>query len=147
MNQDITYRILIFDDDEPIRKVLWRYFDHRGYDVFVFPQARSCPILDLHECPCPRYEVCADLIVSDLNMPFVRGIDFLEHQISKGCKVKNLALMTGELQLPDRERADKLGIRVFLKPFRLADMEKWVAEAEATIPNNRKLSDLHLGRK
>jgi CheY-like chemotaxis protein len=87
------------------------------------------------------------LIISDLNMPFVRGLDFLEQQISKGCKVRNLALMTGELQNADRARADRLGIRVFEKPFRIADIEKWADEAEAAIPLNRKLSDWYLGRK
>ncbi len=147
MNQDITYRILIFDDEKSIRDLLWRYFDHRGYEVFTFPHPRSCPICELHECICPLDVVCADLIISDLNMPFVKGLDFLEQQMSKGCKVKNLALMTGELQYADRERADRLGIRVFVKPFRLADIEKWAVEMEAATPSNRKLSDWHLGRK
>ena len=147
INQNIKYRILIFDDEESIRDVLWRYFNHRGYEVFTFPHARACPISELHECICPVYEVCADLIISDLNMPFVRGLDFLEQQISKGCKVKNLALMSGELQESDSERADKLGIRIFLKPFRLADIGKWAAEAGAAISSNRKLFDWHLGRK
>jgi hypothetical protein len=38
-------------------------------------------------------------------------------------------------------------IRVFEKPFRIADIEKWADEAEAAIPVNRKLSDWYLGRK
>jgi DNA-binding NtrC family response regulator len=147
MNENITYRILIFDDDQSIRDLLWNCFDHRGYEVFTFPHPRSCPICELHECQCPLNAACTDLIISDLNMPFVRGLDFLEQQISKGCKVRNLALMTGELQNADRARADRLGIRVFEKPFRIADIEKWADEAEAAIPVNRKLSDWYLGRK
>jgi DNA-binding NtrC family response regulator len=146
MDENITYRILIFDDDSSIRDLLWNYFDHRGYEVFTFPHPRSCPICELHECMCPLDAACADLIISDLNMPYVRGLDFLAQQISKGCKVRNLALMTGELQAADREQAERLGVRVFEKPFRLADIEKWAEEAEAAIPRSRKLSNWYLSQ-
>jgi hypothetical protein len=55
--------------------------------------------------------------------------------------------MTGELQDADRERADRLNIRVFEKPFRVADIEKWADEAEAAISRNRKLSNWYTGQK
>ena len=147
MNRNITFRILIFDDDESIRDMLWRYFDRRGYEVFTFPHPRSCPICEISECTRPLAESCADLIITDLNMPFMRGLDFLQQQRSKGCKVKNLALMTADLEEADRSRAKELGVTVFEKPFLLADLEKWANEAEATIPPNRKLADWHLGHR
>ena len=143
MDHDTTYRILIFEDDESIRKILWHFFDHRGYEVFTFPHPRSCPICDISKCTCPTSESCADFIITDLNMPFMEGIDFIEQQISKGCKVKNLALMSGDLSGPVMERADELGVKVFPKPFKIADMERWVIDAEAKIPQNRELSDWH----
>ncbi|HUO77271.1 MAG TPA: response regulator [Thermodesulfovibrionales bacterium] len=147
MNQDITYRILIFDDDAFIRDVLWRIFNKRGFEVFTFPHPRSCPICEVLACTCALNEACADLIITDLNMPFMRGLDFLEQQKSKGCKVKNLALMAAALQEEDRARATELGIRVFEKPFQLADIKKWAAEAEAKISPRRGLTNWHLGHR
>jgi DNA-binding NtrC family response regulator len=146
VDPDAAYRILIFDDDKSIREILWHFFDHKGYEVFTFPHPRSCPINDISSCTCPLTESCADFIITDLNMPFLRGIDFIEQQISKGCKVKNLALMTGDPGDPARERAEKFGVKVFTKPFRLADVEKWITDSEVKIPMNRKLSDWHLKR-
>jgi CheY-like chemotaxis protein len=106
-----------------------------------------CPICEISECTCPLTEACADLIISDLNMPFLGGLDFFEQQISKGCRVRNLALISGDLQDTDKKRAGRLGIVVFKKPFRLADIEKWASAAEAGIPASRRLSDWHLGRQ
>jgi CheY-like chemotaxis protein len=125
-------------------EILWYFFDHKGYEVFTFPHPRSCPIGKIHECTCPLTESCADFIITDLNMPFIKGIDFIEQQLSKGCKVRNLALMSGDLRDPDRKRAEKLGVKVFTKPFKVKDIEKWVTEAEARVPLDRKLSDWFL---
>lgn len=147
MTVDITYRVLIFDDDESIRDLLWRYFDHRGYEVFTFPNPRSCPICEASICDCPVGESCADLIITDLNMPFMKGLDFIEQQLSKGCKVKNLALITGDLIASDGRRAERLGMRVFKKPFRLKDIEQWVSEAEQKVRPTRKLADWYLGQR
>ena len=146
MNIKNPYRILIFDDDKFIREILWHFFDHRGYEVFTFPHPRSCPICEVSTCTCPLTESCTDFILTDLNMPFLKGLDFIEQQISKGCKVKNIALMTGDLNASDRERADEHGVKIFKKPFQIKDIEKWTTKAEARIPLNRKLSDWHLPR-
>jgi DNA-binding NtrC family response regulator len=147
MTVDITYRVLIFDDNESIRDILWRYFDHRGYEVFTFPHPRSCPICETATCECPLNESCADLLITDLNMPFMKGLDFIEQQLSKGCRVKNHALMTGDLTEPDRYRAERLGIRVFEKPFDLEDIEQWASEAEQKVSPTRKLADWFLGQR
>ena len=144
MHHKATFRVLIFDDDEAIRKILWQFFDHKGYEVFTFPHPRSCPICEISKCTCPITASCADFIITDLDMPFMKGIDFIEQQVSKGCKVKNIALMSGGLNGPVVTKAEELGVKVFPKPFKIADMERWIREAEAKIPQDRELSDWHL---
>jgi hypothetical protein len=74
-------------------------------------------------------------------MPFVKGIEFLENQLSKGCKVQNLALMSGDLTPDDQQRAESLGIKLFKKPFGLKEIDQWVNYAEKAIPPTRKLAD------
>ena len=97
MDTNQFYRVLVFDDDESTRKLLWEYFDSRKYEVFTFPHPKSCALSDLQSCACPIHQACADIIISDLNMPFMKGLDFLEQQIRKGCKCKHLALMSAEI--------------------------------------------------
>lgn len=141
MNDNRFYRILIFDDDKVIRKILWEYFDSLDYEVFTFPHPKSCALCDIYSCHCPAMEACSDIILTDLNMPFVKGLDFLEQQIKKGCKVKHLALMSGDLTEDDSERAKTLGIKLFEKPFRFTELYDWVEIVQKEIPENRRLTD------
>lgn len=135
------YRVLIFDDDEAIRKVLWALFDSRGYEVFTFPHPRACAICDTLSCLCPLSEACADIIISDLNMPSMKGIDFLERQIRKGCRCKHVALMSGDMTPDDARRAGEMGITLFTKPFLHSALTQWIEDVESSIPEGRKLSD------
>jgi len=93
----MNYRVLIFDDQKEIRQLLWSLFDDRGYEVFTFPHPALCPLSEENQCPCPKEQTCSDLIISDVDMPFKNGLDFIEEQIKKGCKCENIALMSGAL--------------------------------------------------
>ena len=141
MDKNRSYRVLIFDDDNMIRKILWEYFDRRQYEVFTFPHPKSCALCDINSCNCPTHEACADIMISDLNMPFVKGLDFLEQQIKKGCKVSAPALMSGDFLAADAERAKSLGIKLFEKPFKLNELDVWVKNVEKQIPESRLLAD------
>lgn len=147
MTEGIPYRVLVFDDDDSIRNMLWHYFDARGYEVFTFPHPRACPIVTASTCACALNESCADVIISDLNMPFMKGLQFLEQQLSKGCRVKHLALMSGDLTEDDRQRAQSLGITVFKKPFGFQEIDQWVRTAEHAIAPTRQLADWFLRQK
>ena len=141
MSKIKSYRVLIFDDDDQIRKFLWKYFDRKGYEVFTFPYPASCPLYEREICQCPTNQFCSDLILSDLNMPMTKGLDFLEEQIKKGCRCNHLALMSGDLRDEDIKRAKSQGIVLFKKPFQLNKIEEWVKEVESNIPTNRRLSN------
>ena len=147
MDTNRSYRVLIFDDDELMRKLLWEYFDSRKYVVFTFPHPKSCALFDVQSCACPSHQACADIIISDLNMPFMKGLDFLEQQIKKGCKVTHLALMSGDLTNSDSDRAKSLGIKLFNKPFSITEIDEWVEIVEAEVPPDRVLNDLYLDYK
>ena len=115
------------------------FFDDRGYEVFTFPHPKSCGLVDIKTCSCPVSYACADLILTDLNMPFMKGLDFLEHQIKKGCRVRHMALMSGDIDAEVTERAKNLGIMIFEKPFTTKDLEDWIEIAEKDIPEQRRL--------
>lgn len=147
MQAKTPYRILIFDDSEEIRSLLSEFFNKRGYEVFSFPNPAVCPISHEKQCPCPAGQACADFILSDLNMPIQQGIDFLEDQMRKGCKCKNMALMSGDFTENDVVRAKSIGLMLLKKPFGLEELLQWIEGEEKTINPDRKLSDRFFKRE
>jgi DNA-binding response OmpR family regulator len=144
MDNKKPYRILIFDDSEEIRSLLYEFFNRRGYEVFSFPNPSVCPVSHEKICPCPTGEACSDFILSDLNMPVQQGIDFLEGQMRKGCHCKNMALMSGDFTENDVLRAKSLGLRLLKKPFGITEILEWIESIEKTIDPDRQLSDWFL---
>jgi len=141
MEKKKPYRILIFDDSEEIRSLLYEFFNRRGYEVFSFPNPCVCPISHEKICPCPTGEACSDFILSDLNMPVQQGIDFLEGQIRKGCQCNNMTLMSGDFTENDIVRAKSIGLMLLRKPFGITEILEWIVSIEKTIDPDRKLSD------
>ena len=147
MEKKTIYRILIFDDSAEIRSLLYDVFNKRGYEVFSFPNPAACPISHEKICPCPTGEACSDFILSDLNMPVQRGIDFLEEQIGKGCQCNNMTLMSGDFTENDVLRAKSIGLNLLRKPFDITKVFEWIKGIEKTIDPDRKLTDWFLKRK
>lgn len=142
----MNYRALIFDDEKEIRKLLWSFFDNRGYEVFTFPHPGTCPLNDEEVCPCSIEQACTDVILSDVNMPMKTGLAFLEEQIKKGCRCKHFALMSGAFSVRDVSKATSLGIKIIEKPFELTELTDWLDQIEKGIDPQRKLSDWFLKR-
>ena len=54
-----------------------------GYEVLAFPDPGVCPLHTLAHCQCPRSTICADMVISDVNMLSVSGLDFIEDLLHK----------------------------------------------------------------
>ena len=137
-------RAFIIDDDKQMREALTIILKDRGYEVYTFTQAHLCPIyLDKH-CQCPQEHACGDILLSDIDMPRMNGIDFIEHQIKNGCKGirQNKALMSGTWTDEQLNRARKLGCQTFQKPIRLEKLNEWLEECEKRIEPSRKLAEI-----
>lgn len=134
-------RAVIFDDNDLIRRNLWYFFDQRGYEVYTFRGPGICPLHVVRECPCPGDTSCADLIISDVNMLGMNGIDYIEKLIQKGCKLRNLALMSGDFTPADVARAANLGCVLFSKPLDMHAITAWVEVVEQAVLPGRILHD------
>ena len=122
----MAIRILVFDDDELIRITLANFLKQEGYEVASFNQPDHCPLYYSEACTCQEENGCADIIITDLNMPGTSGVNFIEKQLRQGCKVKRIAVMSGDWGDSGLVRAKKLGCMVFKKPFSILDMKKWL---------------------
>jgi CheY-like chemotaxis protein len=128
-------RVLVFDDEEPVRKMLMRILSSRGCEVIAYPSARRCT-----RCIGGPGERCADVLLSDVSMPPVNGLDFVESQRSVGCRCAEIGLMSGSWTRIERERAQALGCRVFPKPLDLGELCGWVEHCAERVGTRRLLA-------
>ena len=136
-------RAVLFDDEPLIRELLWRVFEQRGYEVLTFHDPSPCPLHEIQSCPCPVGTLCADIIISDLKMPNVNGLDFLASLIGKGCQKPRFAMTSGNWTESAIERAEEFGCKVFHKPFNISEIIEWLEEVEPQIPPERELLNWH----
>ena len=134
-------RIIILEDNDAIRNLLSLILKERGYEIHSFSSPAICPLQITPACRCGGEQACVDVIISDLDMPAVTGLQFIENQKRKNCKCRHIALMSGNLTDEVVRRAKKMGCKVFPKPFNLSDIIEWLEEVEASISPNRQLEN------
>jgi DNA-binding response OmpR family regulator len=138
-------RVVIFEDEEALRFALRTLFTQRGYEVFTYPDPGMCPLNAVGECPCPPTTTCADVIISDVQMPTTNGIDFIQQLLEKKCSHPHFALMSGDWTDAAKERAVQLGCKVLSKPFQFVELIEWLQQVERTLSPERRLFDWQHG--
>jgi CheY-like chemotaxis protein len=132
----VRKRAIILDDEYSIRHILGHILSSCGYSVTsysspaeeaIFCNPDGCPMTTgrgelFDECPS-----CAELIITDINMPFISGIEFVRRIRGLGCRARHVAIMSGiwseELML----EAEALGCKTFCKPFSMGKLREWVS--------------------
>jgi CheY-like chemotaxis protein len=110
-------RLLIAEDEQPVRELLARALSQEGHDVEVAPDGAAA--LEQLSAAAPF-----DLLLTDIRMPIMDGIA-LALAAARDHPDLAIVLMTGFAG--ERERAhglDALVHDVVLKPFSLADMKQ-----------------------
>jgi CheY-like chemotaxis protein len=120
--------ILLAEDDAAFRSLLADFLRDDGYEVV---EARNGgELLDYITFSLSHPAVCAraDLLITDLHMPSVDGLDAMASLRHARCLPKTI-VMTGIGSLEEREQARALGAVVVLeKPFSLDDLHDSVAD-------------------
>jgi len=136
-------RVIIFDDEVFILNMLKDFFLMRGYDVLTYNDPTSiCPIYGCGGDRCSSHDRCSDVMITDFNMPGVNGVELLEQQGRKGCKldIRNKAVISGYIDDHHRARVQRLGCTFFQKPFNLHALMEWLAGCELRIDLNQKVA-------
>jgi CheY-like chemotaxis protein len=139
MKPATKFRVILLDDNEAIRSVLSKILADRGYEVLAFHNPAICPLQMVPECQCNENETCTDIIVSDLDMPNMTGLGFIENQMKKNCKCQHVVLMSGNWTEQDLLRAHELGCKTLEKPFPFEEFYEWLDEVEKSIEPTREL--------
>jgi CheY-like chemotaxis protein len=134
-------RVLIFEDNDILRSTLKSLLEELGYEVHTFSNPGMCSQFYSSRQSCLLDDSCSDIIISDVNMPVETGIEFFKSRLNNGCKIKFRALMSAGWNETDLQQAEKIGCRVFHKPFDLEELIKWLDNCRKQIDNKRVLSD------
>ena len=119
--------IVLVDDDPLVLHALGSLFRRKGHAVLTYGNPLECPIYTSTSCPCCPDSKCPDVIISDVDMPDVTGLTFVEAVFNRKCKCKHVALLSGQgIVDEDMKRLAKHGIRFFTKPLDFAEFEAWV---------------------
>ena len=112
--------VLVVDDEEEIRISLEKYLIKHEYRVVTAANGK--------EAYKKYFEEKVDLIVSDIRMPVMDGIELLKI-VKKGNKSVPFILITGFSEILETKNAYELGADGFLsKPFRLKEFIAIVKE-------------------
>lgn len=128
-------RINIFDDDPTNIKLYAAIVSARNYEVYANDRAVVCPVYATPVEGCGRLKPCADIILTDNQMPQMTGIEMLLEQQRRGCRIdiRNKAVASADFDTAQRKIVEGLGCAVFHKPFRLNDIVAWLDDCERRV--------------
>ncbi len=115
-------KILIVDDEENILSALKRLFRRENYQIFTAESGEEgLKILDEHE---------VDLIISDLKMPSMNGVEFLTKAKQKNSDALRI-MLTGHADLKSVIDAIDQGevYRFLLKPWNNDELKMTIRQA------------------
>lgn len=126
-------RIIIFDDEIFILSLLDSFFSKLGYEVLTYNEPVVCPVYKNQE-KCLKNSPCADVVITDFDMPRMNGLQLLDAQTQRGCNldIRNKAVMSGRLH-PELVDGARPGYAFFMKPFTFSEISDWIGECEKRI--------------
>ena len=124
-------RVLVAEDDDALRGVLVEALEGEGYEV---TEGGGGEELVASLTP-PRGHVDGhfDLIVSDIRMPDMTGLEMLEILRDMGARIP-VVLITAFGSAHDHEEAERLGALILDKPF---EVEELLDAVIAQVPTHR----------
>lgn len=128
MRGDKKLKVIVFEDDPVISKLFKDLFVFQCHDVLSFTEPTVCPLFKKTECDCPKDSPCADVLIADMEMRCMSGLDLFKNQRTYGCKAlgENKLLLGERLTTEQKNAVDEIGCRFIKKPFNAYEIVKWL---------------------
>ena len=128
------YSVLIVDDEPIIRRGIKNVIDWKSRDMVVAGDARNGrEALEVFEKLNP------DIVVTDINMPEIDGLELSEILLERNPKLK-IIILTGYDDFEYAKKACSLGITEYiLKPIEIDDLVNALEKAKKEIENENKI--------
>jgi len=126
------FKAIVIDDVELCRDFLADVLEDRGYSVAKYAFAQSSPFCRQAGEKCKADQPCADLLLTDNRMPLLSGLEMIEKQQARGCKMVagHRAVLSGCWSREDLQKAQVLGCQTFEKPYDLKGIDDWLTACE-----------------
>ncbi|MGB2924330.1 MAG: response regulator transcription factor [Limnothrix sp.] len=123
-------RVLVVDDDPILRKILQNFLAQKGYQIEV--AASGDAALEVWE----QYQ--PDLIVSDVNMPSMDGLEFCRRlRAMPSGQLVPFIFLSGQDELEDRLKGHSSGADDYVtKPF---EMQELLAKIERQLERTQRI--------
>ena len=120
-------RALVVDDDAPIRKLIVRLLEKRGYEVSEAETGESAMALALDRRP--------GIVICDTGVPGMTGFDLYRQLAARDAAgAPRFLFISGEKTSALPADADVAGVPVLSKPFTATDLETALLEAGIGAP-------------
>ncbi|MBS7070346.1 MAG: response regulator, partial [Streptococcus parasanguinis] len=127
------YEIMIVEDEELIRQGLTSLVDYEQFGMTVTNQAENG-----REAWEKFQDRPADILLTDINMPQMNGLD-LAHHVKEQSPSCHIIFLTGYDDFEFARKAIKLGADDYLlKPFSKDDIEEMLAKVKGKLDKERK---------
>ncbi len=137
-------RAIIYDDEIILLDLFKRWMVQRGYEVLTFSEPNACPLYGKHSDTCTQKYKCADVVITDFKMPKMTGLELLQSQRQRGCKldVKQKAVISGDIERKNKKMILEMGVTFFQKPLIIPEFSEWLSQCEKRIDLSVPLSPL-----
>lgn len=132
-------RALVFDDNLIGRRLLTEILQEKQFKVNAFSSPTDFPPVK-EIVKCPLLHSVYDILITDNKMPNMTGLELLELQQHKGCKIPDhhKAIISGSWTKKDLERTKQLGCKVFHKPCPIDQIINWLEKQLRSIIENQR---------
>jgi len=115
-------RVYIFEDEKDVRNPLAYYLKGSGFVVYDFDNPRQFS----QKISCRESKKYIDVVLTDIQMPQMDGMEFIEHLLNLGCSPQNIAVISGYLDRKTETFLSERGIKVYKKPHSLLEISEWL---------------------
>lgn len=132
----------MIDDHITTLEMMEKWLSRNGYEVMPFNKPIRCPFSEPDSEQCIKENRCADIYLSDFDMPSQNGLELLQKQTRIGCKIdtRNKAIISGSVDDELKMQIRKLGYKFFDKPIELSELSDWLKECEKRVDLSQSLS-------
>ena len=121
----MSLRAIVVAEDSEDRAMITKVISDLGHQVEEIAGPDFCLAYQGQRDTCPLSEPCHDIqIVNKRMTPEKSGLEFIRWQKHCGCKLRegNCAVISVDWPPDEVESADRLGVRLFTKPFLVKDL-------------------------
>lgn len=124
------FKLLVVDDDEDLRETLYDFFAEKGANVFLACDGEKALQVTLMEK--------IDLILSDIKMPVMDGLELLKIINGYENNTPLVWLMSGQCDLNEKSALDLGAEGLLNKPFKLQFVLEKITQSLKKIISSRK---------